>query len=70
MRKEFLLMKRADLECIECRDVGYYEVEADYKCPKCGEGIITRWKETEPGYRCSGWYSCKNCGYDCEDIEG
>ena len=63
------MVKRADLEVIEYRHVGYYEEETDYKCPKCEEGIITRWKETETGYKCSGWYNCKKCDYDCEDIE-
>jgi len=64
-------MHRSDLTVIEYREVAYYETEAVYKCPNCEEGQIIRWKETEPGYRCSGWYVCEKCGFDPnKNIEG
>jgi|GEM_PF-5909807 len=59
-------MRREDLEFIERRDISFDEYESDYKCPKCKDGIITRWKETTIGYKCSGWYNCSKCGYDPE----
>ena len=63
-------MYRSDLTVIEYRQVARYEEEVVYKCPICGKGKIIRWKETEPGCRCSGWYVCKKCGFDPNEIIG
>ena len=61
-----MTFKIEDLEFISFDDIGGNETETKYRCPKCKEGEIVKWKDNTTGFKMSVWYNCPICGFDIE----
>lgn len=61
-----MAFRAEDLEFISRDNVGWNETETTYRCPKCNEGEIVKYKDNTIGYKMSIWYNCPICGFDME----